>query len=145
MLKYRHILLATDLSGASDQVAQRARELADAANAKLSVVHVIENSPVAYGGEFSIPIDVNLQQTLEAQAMQGLAELGKKYHIDPDHQHIGSGSVKLAVVDLAHDLNADLIVVGTHGHHGIAILLGSRANAILHNAKCDVWVVKIAE
>src|SRR5213078_4816140 len=42
----------------------------------------------------------------------------------------------------AHDEQADLIVVGTHGHSGVArFLLGSVANATVRRAPCDVLVV----
>jgi universal stress protein A len=37
----------------------------------------------------------------------------------------------------------DLIIIGSHGRHGIRILLGSTANAILHSAKCDVLAVRV--
>jgi universal stress protein A len=38
-----------------------------------------------------------------------------------------------------------LIVVGSHGRHGVRLLLGSTANGILHHAKCDVLAVRIKE
>lgn len=44
---------------------------------------------------------------------------------------------------LGEALHSDLIVVGTHGHRGIARLLGSTANAVSHNARCDVLTVHI--
>ena len=145
MLDLKHVLLATDLSEQCDQVAQAAFDIAKTCNATLSIVHVMEHSPIAYGGEFSIPIDVNLEQTLETHAREGLATLADKYNIPENNQHIESGSVKLGVVELAIELKVDLIVVGTHGHHGMDLLLGSRANAILHSTKCDVWVVRIKD
>lgn len=142
MTEYNHVLLASDLSTHSEQIAGRASEMARESNAKLSVVYVMEHSPIAYGGEYSIPIDANLEETLEKQACESLAKLGKKFNIEQSNQYLASGSVKLAVVDTAKEIGADLIVVGTHGHHGLDVLLGSRANAILHNAKCDVLVVR---
>ncbi|MGB1202845.1 MAG: universal stress protein [Alloalcanivorax venustensis] len=45
-----------------------------------------------------------------------------------------------AVVEIA-----DLIVLGSHGKHGIRLLLGSTANAVLHRATCDVLAVRIPE
>ena len=35
------------------------------------------------------------------------------------------------------------LVVGSHGRHGLALLLGSTANAVLHGAPCDVLAVRI--
>ncbi len=145
MLKYQHILVAVDLSPVTDQVISRAQEIARESKALLSMVHVMEHSPVAYGGEFSIPVDVNLEQSLEQEVRKEMEKLGAKYGIPPEHQYLESGSVKLAVTDLSEELHADLIVAGTHGHHGLDVLLGSRANAILHRAQCDVLVVRVQE
>ena len=39
----------------------------------------------------------------------------------------------------------DLIVVGSHGRHGVKLLLGSTANGVLHRAKCDVLSIRIRE
>ncbi len=143
MLKYRHVLVAVDLSPITEQVVERGRQVADESNALLSMVHVMEHSPVAYGGEFSIPIDVNLERTLENEVRQEMERIGNKYKIPLEHQYVETGSVKLAVTNLAETLHVDLIIVGTHGHHGLDLLLGSRANAILHRAQCDVLVVKV--
>jgi universal stress protein A len=53
------------------------------------------------------------------------------------------GSPKLEIVRVAEENNVDLIIVGSHGKHGIALLLGSTANGVLHHAKCDVLAVRI--
>ena len=144
MKRYQHILLATDLSLQSDQVAVRAKEVATESEAQLSIVHVIAFSPVIYGGEYSMMIEEDLEQHLSDKAQKGLRALGEKFDISPQNQHIVSGSIKLGVVDIAQDIEADLIVVGTHSHHhGLEVFLGSCANAILHHAHCDVLVVKV--
>ena len=145
MTDYNHILLATDLSEKSDYVAEHAKKMAKESGAKLSIVYVMDHSPVAYGGEFSIPIDASLEEILEKQARDTLAKLSSKYEIDNAQQHLANGSVKMAVTETAEEIKADLIIVGTHSHHGLDVLLGSRANAILHRAKCDVLVVRIKD
>lgn len=140
---YKHILLATDLSEHSNFVAKRAAQLAAGSGAKISVVHVLGHTPMAYAGEFSIPIDVQFELELKKQAENQLAKLSKKHGILPKSQYVVLGSVKLAVSDLAKKIKADLIVVGTHSHQGFDILLGSQANSILHAAPCDTLVVRI--
>ncbi|ACJ19232.1 universal stress protein [Coxiella burnetii] len=144
-MHYKHILAAIDLSPRSQEVIDRAAEVAASNNATLDVVHVIEHSPVAYGGEFSIPINVNLEQTIESEARKALTELCHTVKVPSERQHTLSGVVKHMVIELAEKLNIDLIVVGTHGHHGLDKLLGSRANAILHLATCDVLAVWMKE
>lgn len=144
MLSYRHILLATDLSEGFDKVAHRAHLLAQRTGASLSIVHVIEHTPVVYGGgEFSIPLDMNLEDHLTQNVKRALSVLAKQCGVTEQNQYIAHGSVKKEIIDLAAQLNADLIMVGTHGHSGFERLLGSMANAILHAAKCDVLAVRI--
>ena len=41
------------------------------------------------------------------------------------------------------EAGADIIVVGSHGRHGLALLLGSTANGVLHGASCDVLAVRV--
>lgn len=144
-MKYQHILIAVDLAPNCQQVIKRAVQLAKESNASIDAVHVIEHSPIAYGGEFSVPIDINLEQTIEIEARKSLKALCQSFAITENKQHVIVGAVKQTVMTLAKKLNTDLIVVGTHGHHGIDKLLGSRANAILHGATCDVLAVRVKE
>jgi universal stress protein A len=46
---------------------------------------------------------------------------------------------------LANQEGADLIIVGSHGRKGFALLLGSTSNSVLHGASCDVLAVRVAE
>jgi nucleotide-binding universal stress UspA family protein len=57
--------------------------------------------------------------------------------------HIRSGSPAQQVVQLAVDVDADLIVVGTHNRKGVKrLLLGSVAERVVHMARCPVYVVR---
>jgi len=55
------------------------------------------------------------------------------------------GSPKREILNYARDNHCDLIVIGAHGRHGIATLLGSTANAVLHGTQCDVMCVRIGK
>ena len=46
-------------------------------------------------------------------------------------------------VSVPDEILADLIVVGSHGRHGLALLLGSTASGVLHGAPCDVLAVRV--
>ncbi|MDF1759376.1 MAG: universal stress protein [Coxiellaceae bacterium] len=145
MLNYKNILIATCLTPQSDSIAARAQELAEANKATLHIAHVLEQTTAAYGGEFSINIDVEYEQTLEHNLQKMLDAQAEKHGIAAANRHLETGAIKHAIVDLANDLGCDLIVVGTHPHHGIEKLLGSKANAILHLAKCDVLTVRMSD
>ncbi|MFD2228817.1 universal stress protein [Alkalimarinus sediminis] len=142
MTEYKKILAAIDLTEESDQVIERARSLANLYNCSLDIVHVIEPLGYAYGGD--IPMDLTeVQQQLEDHAKHYLVEAGKTYQVAVDQQHVIIGRPETEIHRLSEDSNFDLVVVGSHGRHGIQLLLGSTANGILHGAKCDVLAVRI--
>lgn len=144
MQAYQHILLSVDFAGHDDQVAQRARDLANKYQARLSVLHVVENLPFAdsiYGP--MIPSDAELTSQLMDAAKERLAALADGISIPPENRWVEIGSPKLEIVRIAEENQVDLIVVGSHGRHGISLLLGSTASSVIHHARCDVLAVRI--
>lgn len=139
---YQHILLATDLAPDTDIVAERAAALA-AAGTRLSLVHVIEPLAMAYGAE--MPLDLaTLQEEITRQASTRLNALAKRLDIPHDRVVLCHGVIEKEILRVAQDAQADLIVLGSHSRRGLAVLLGSTAQAVLHHASCDVLAVRIA-
>lgn len=144
MSNYKTVLLALDLSDEAAQVAEQARAITASTNATLHAIHVIEPLSFAYGGD--IPMDFSgIQEEIQKQAEQQLTEFCNAQGIAPDHQHIAVGRPENEIHSMAESLNADLIVVGSHGRHGLALLLGSTANGVLHGAPCDVLAVRVGK
>ena len=144
MAGYEHLLLAVDLTEESMPVAEQARALATAFGSKLSVIHVIEPLSLAYGGD--IPMDLSsVQDQIHEQAKAHLAEFAAQLDIAPDDQYLIFGRPESEIHRVAECKAADLVVVGSHGRHGIALLLGSTANAVLHGATCDVLAVRVGQ
>ncbi|MDP3589591.1 MAG: universal stress protein [Methylobacter sp.] len=144
MESYKHILLAADFSEHGEAVAERAKNLAEKYQAKLSIVHVMDNlliTDAAYGS--TIPFDLDLTAELMAAAKKRLANLAEKLNITEDCRWMETGSPKLEIIRVAEENKVDLIVVGSHGRHGFALLLGSTANGVLHHALCDVLAVRL--
>ena len=55
------------------------------------------------------------------------------------------GVPKQEIIHIADQEQVDLIVVGSHGRHGLSLLLGSTANSVLHYAKCDVMAIRLRD
>jgi universal stress protein A len=139
---YNTILLAVDLSHETDEVAAKAVRLASTHHATLHVLHVIEPLSFAYGGD--IPIDFSgIQEEIQKQAETQLQDFAAQHDIPSTQQHLVIGRPESEIHALAERLDADLIVLGSHGRHGLALLLGSTANGVLHGARCDVLAVRV--
>lgn len=142
MASYKRILVGLDLSEESSQVLERAGEFGKAFAADLSLAHVIEPLTFAYGGD--IPMDLSeVQEQLQNQAREQLRKAAKKLNVPAERQHVVLGQPATEIHRLADELEADLIIIGSHGRHGLALLLGSTANGVLHGASCDVLAVRV--
>jgi universal stress protein A len=141
---YRHILLATDFSDYARQIAARAQELAEKYRAQLSIAHIFDSLPFRdLSNDFVVPYDFDLQEELIKVAEQKLHSLAAQLHVPATRQWLELGNPGSEIARIAERQNADLIVLGSHGRSGLALLLGSTANAVLHHAKCDVLAVRI--
>lgn len=139
---YKRILLATDFDEVGVGAAKKARKLADENKAELFLVHVVEPIPAyAYPGFAGF---AEVEESIREQAEKELTHIAQSLKIDESHRLIEFGSVKNEVLRVAHEKKIDLIVTGSHGKHGLALLLGSTAHAILHGAECDVLIVRSA-
>ena len=142
-MPYEHILVAVDLTDECDPVINRASESAKANGAKLSLIHIVEPMAMAFGGD--VPMDLSqLQQQQFDQAKERLERLIAKYpQLHKDYCHLNYGQPRQEIHALAKAQKCDLIVVGSHGRHGLALLLVSTANDVLHGAPCDVLAVSL--
>jgi len=148
MSAYQHILVALDTSQQAPQVLQKASQLAQQNSAKLSVLHVIEPMADAanYAFDGTIAVDLlPLQNNLEASSKKNIAKLANSFGIPEQQQHILVGQAASQIHTFSEQHDCDLIVIGSHGRHGLALLLGSTANAVLHGAKCDVLAVRFKD
>jgi len=143
MNTYQQILVAIDVSDEARQVIERAREMAKKNRAELCLLHVVE--PVLTENSYdlitSIPVDV--QDTLNNQAKEFLQRMQDAFSLSSTPLRVEIGSVKGEILRVAEEIKADLIIVGTHGRHGVGMLLGSTANSVLHGTPCDVLAVRI--
>jgi universal stress protein A len=140
MFKYKHILVATDFSEGSRFVLNRALELAKPMGAKVSLLHIVEPLP-GYGYAFLGTAEIEVE--LLEKSKEHLKAFGREFSISESDQHVEIGPTKVEIVRMADELGADLIVVGSHGRHGLMNLLGSTANAVIHEANCDVLTVRM--
>ena len=143
---YKTILVAVDFSTSADDVIQRTLGLREK-NARLIITHVVDHlPPLGFGEEPLIAPDWMIpEQTLLDEAKKSLAKLCEKHQLSDVEQRVTLGTAHYEITTIAADENCDLIVLGSHGRHGVRLLLGSTANGVLHHAKCDVLAVRIKD
>ena len=141
---YKHILLAVDFSEDTDCLVKRVSETELLDDTNISIVHILDSIPmpdVSYGT--IIALDDETDNTLLEQEKVKLNEIGKFLNVPENQRWLIWGSPKEEICALAEQEKVDLIIVGSHGRHGLALLLGSTANDVLHHAPCDVLAVRL--
>lgn len=140
---YKKILVACELGGEVESVMQRATHVAANNQAELYLLHVHEPIIIDPAFEFSPVISADVEKGLLDAAEQALQRLASRYTVPAENVMFEIGSPGLSIVQVARGLGADLIIVGSHGRHGVQLLLGSTANAVLHRSTCDVLAVRM--
>lgn len=142
MSSYQHILVALDVFDDHSPVLGSALAIASESS-QLSLIYVVE--PAFYAGDYAGTVPLDLDDHTRASARERLEAVGKEHNIPTERQIVETGRTATLVHDHAKKLQADLIVIGSHGRHGVQLLLGSTANAVLHGATCDVLAVRIGK
>jgi nucleotide-binding universal stress UspA family protein len=143
--KIRRILVPTDFSKTAGEAVAHAETLASTFAAGIELFHV--TAAVAL---LPPPVDVvpftSLVPDLSRQIEERLEEEAKRLRATgiPCDTKAVDGSPATEIVRRAKEINADLIVMGTHGHGGLAhAVLGSVTERVLHKAHCPVLVVPV--
>ena len=143
MSAYKHILIGLDLSPESQEVVDRVKFLFSHGDTKISICHVLEPLAFTYGGDILIDLS-DVQTQLQDQAATRLSTLAAQLNISEDNQHIILGHPAQEMHNMAESQHMDLIIVGSHGRHGLALVFGSTSSSVLHGASCDVLAVRIS-
>ena len=146
----KKIILATDFSDASKDATYHAQLLAQTYEAELIILHIFDPSiwsvtiPRYYlpVNELGIKRVIQGLEETRQQEKDALKELAKSFDLevgtiftegDPGHE----------IVRVAEELNADLIVLGTHGYSGWKrFTIGSVAELVVRHAPCAVLTIR---
>ena len=147
-LKLQQILVPIDFSASSRKALHYALSFAQQYRAKLTLVHVVE--PPMYPTELGyVPVEIeSLNKSIQATAEEKLRGLAQELI---GSELLGQTLVRMGhpyqeVTQVAKELEADLIVISTHGYTGLKhVLLGSTAERIVRHAPCPVLTVRERE
>ncbi len=146
MIEIRRILYPTDFSPSAEHALPYAASFAKEYGAKLFVLHVVEDlTNVAYFEVFQTPLPANFLKDVEALAQKQMDELLKRDQLKGlDVQGVlRRGAPHVEILTAAVELQADLIVIATHGHSALQqVLFGSTAEKVVRKAPCPVLSIR---
>ena len=137
---FKRILCAVDFSVGSNEALAYAVSLAEEADGKLTLLHVIENAPMYL--EAMSASDVLAAQRSCQERLEQLIPDDARTYCEPS-VHVTVGEPKREIVKIAKDRAAEVIVVGVHGRNAIdRLVFGSTTSAVIRAATCPVLAVR---
>lgn len=153
----KKILIAIDYNPTAEMIAERGYQLAKSMNAEIVLLHVVADytyyssldySPIMGFDTFS---NLGVLQTNTVLQLQNAAD----EYLEKCKSHLGDPSIKTlvkdgdsgdAIIEAANNLNADVIVLGSHSRTGLdKILMGSVAEKVLRHSKIPLFIIPITE
>jgi nucleotide-binding universal stress UspA family protein len=134
------VLVPADISPAADIIIPLGRWVADLLGARLSILHVVEAIP--YTAEFPSLVDHTQFTQWSEERFKGIVER----HISPENAQIISreGATDEVIVREVENLNADLVILGSHGKGWVdRLLVGSTTFRLLNRLPTSLLVVPV--
>ena len=139
----RNVLVATDLSEASDAVVAAAGAIAAHTGAVLHLVHAFEFELMPYVPEVREPTLYELRHRNAEEQLKAQAERVVPARVQPANRLLLSDRPHRAIIEVAEDVDPDLIVIGPHREAPIGDrVLGSTADRVLRTAAVPCLVMR---
>lgn len=135
----RTILAGLDGSAREAEVFRTAAGLAARDGATLHVCRAV-SIPIGMPDIVWSMSMVQLDATLITEAERAMA--ARIADVPGAKSHVRLGQPADAIIDIAKEIGADLVVIGAHGYGPLERLLGTTASKIVHRAPCSVLVVR---
>jgi nucleotide-binding universal stress UspA family protein len=143
---FKRILYATDFSPAAEHALGYALSLAEEAQGALILVHVMPGPTVAATAS-GLPVDLGrVTSGLERDAREALRQaVPSEARVWCEaEEHVAFGRAGEEIVRLAHEHEAQAIVMGVHGRNALDLMLfGSTTHHVIRNAPCPVLTIPV--
>jgi universal stress protein A len=140
---YRHILVGTDFTRYSEFATQRAAIIARQQQARLTLIHVVEDAIMFAEYPDYISTDLDVEKSLVEAAEQKMKAMISELKDLQVTGLVEVGNPANIIIEFAAAHHCDLIITGSHGRRGLGRLLGSTATRVEEHAGCDVLTVRL--
>jgi universal stress protein A len=146
MGNYHKVVVAVDLEDDCNEVVKKAMSLGFALE-DIALAHVFEPMPAPYASIIPYAPGLAASDDLDAQVKKSqttkLHDVADEFGVPHGQCLMLEGFAAKELKLYAAENDVDLIIIGSHGRHGLGLMLGSTANGVLHGAPCDVLAVRI--
>ena len=148
MTTYKHLLVPVDESPMSYAAAEQALSLAKDLNCPVTIMSVIAVDPFVGVDFYKVaPAITDYFMQAEQNAQNRLAEIQQSFSregISVDTKIIRGVAASEGIVQIANEIGADLIIMGSHGRTGVKkMMLGRVAQNVLTQSPVPVLLVKV--
>lgn len=147
-MTYQHILVPVDESPISYTTVEQALSLAKLLNCRVTVMCVVAVDPFVGVDFYKVaPAITDYFMQAEENAQKRLADIKQSFirdEVEVDTKVIRGVSAADGIIQIADEVSADLIIMGSHGRTGFKkMMLGSVAQAVLTQSPIPVLIVKV--
>ena len=139
----KKVLIAMDYDETSQKVAEQGFAMAKAINAEIILLHVISEQLVYYSSyTYMREWRVDIMGDLEKSVREFLEKAKKSLGDDSIQTVVEFGEIAAIILGTAKDLNADIIVIGSHSRNWLEnIILGSQAADVLKKTTIPLYII----
>ena len=147
-MNYDNVIVAIDLADDCVEVVEKALQLGiDFEN--MNLVYVFEPMPAPYASVIPYAPGLAATDDLDERVRSNLSDklyaVADRFNFAHSRCRLLEGYPAKEIRAHAAESKCDLIIIGSHGRHGLGLVLGSTANSVLHGAPCDVLAVRIGK
>ncbi|RUO77585.1 universal stress protein UspE [Idiomarina seosinensis] len=125
------------------RIIEHAETMSKVLKASVHLVNAYPGAPVNVAVEIPEFDVTQYTEELEKHHQHKMQELGRRFDIPENQQHVAQGLPEQVIPDFSEKLDAELVVIGTIGRTGLtAALLGNTAEHVLERLNCDVLALK---
>lgn len=143
-MPFRRILIPTDFSTASEWVFDDAIRIAESGGAEIVILHV-RRTRNSQPGELRFPADPSLYEYAEQQELERLRERVRRANASLQTRMVvrQAPDPGAEIARVAKEIEADLIVIATHGRHHVAhLIVGSTTMSVLKDPPAPVLAIR---
>jgi manganese transport protein len=136
---FSNIAIALDFSADDEKIISHALAQGNSISTKFHIIHIVESATAKFVGKEMLDYESQQDKLVLDQYIQQLNNLG--YQAEG---HLGFKSRAKTIAKIITTVQADLLVIGAHGHSGLTdFIYGETVNSVRHQINIPVFVVKV--